>query len=128
MHMRISAHASKSACIVGLHLSFTGGNQFIYDAMEPDFSTLEIYLRYRLLQIYCLAGRPLRIMPAEQNLITIGRIRYFFWYVSCMFGMWIKKWSRIRGIARHKICMVLPFSLLFEQNLPPFRALSANAY
>ena len=24
--------------------------------------------------------------------------------------------------------MVLPISLLFEQNLPPFRALSANAY
>ena len=45
-----------------------------------------------------------------------------------MFGMWIKKWSRIRGIARHKVSMVLPISLLFEQNLPPFRALSANAY
>ena len=35
-----------------------------------------------------------------------------------MFGMWIKKWSRIRGIARHTVCMVLPISLLFEQNLP----------
>ena len=32
--------------------------------------------------------------------------------------MWIKKWSRIRGIARHKVCMVLPISLLFEQNPP----------
>ena len=30
----------------------------------------------------------------------------------------IKKWSRNRGIARHKVCMVLPISLLFEQNLP----------
>ena len=28
--------------------------------------------------------------------------------------MWIKKWSRIRGIARHKVCMALPFSLLFD--------------
>ena len=38
------------------------------------------------------------------------------WYVD-------KKWSIIRGIARHKVCMVLPnISLLFEQNLPPFRA------
>ena len=45
-----------------------------------------------------------------------------------MFGMWIKKWSRIRGIARHKVCMVLPISLLFEQNLPPFQAISANSY
>ena len=42
-----------------------------------------------------------------------------------MFG----KWSRIRGIARHfKVCMVLPISLLFEQNLPPFRAESAGPY
>ena len=56
----------------------------------------------------------------------IGRIRYFFWKVSCMFGMWIKKWSRIRGIVRHTVCMVLPIALLFEQNLPPFRALSAD--
>ena len=45
-----------------------------------------------------------------------------------MFGMWIKKWSRIRGIARHKVCMVLPISLLFKQNLPPFRAESAGPY
>ena len=43
------------------------------------------------------------------------------WYV-------VKKWSRIRGIARHKVCMVLPISLLFEQNLPPFRAESAGPY
>ena len=43
-----------------------------------------------------------------------------------MFGMWIKKWSRIREIARHTVCMVLPNSLLLEQNLPPFRALSAT--
>ena len=35
------------------------------------------------------------------------------WYVD-------KKWSRIRGIFRHKVCMVLPISLLFEQNLPLF--------
>ena len=35
-----------------------------------------------------------------------------------MFGMWIKKWSRIRGIARHKVSMVLPISLLFKQNPP----------
>ena len=27
---------------------------------------------------------------------------------------------------RHKVCMVLPISLLFEQNLPPFRAESAG--
>ena len=39
--------------------------------------------------------------------------------------MWIKKWSRIRGIARHKVCTVLPISLLLEQNLPLVRALSA---
>ena len=32
--------------------------------------------------------------------------------------MWIKKWSRIRGTARNKVCVVLPISLLFEQNLP----------
>ena len=29
-----------------------------------------------------------------------------------------KKWSRIRGIARHKVCMVPSISLLFEQNPP----------
>ena len=28
----------------------------------------------------------------------------------------------------HKVCMVLPISLLFEQNLPPFRAASAGPY
>ena len=38
--------------------------------------------------------------------------------LDCMLGMWIKKWSRIRGIVRHKVSMVLPISLLFEQNLP----------
>ena len=27
-------------------------------------------------------------------------------------GLWLKKWSRILGIARHKVCMVLPISLL----------------
>ena len=43
------------------------------------------------------------------------------WYVD-------KKWSRIRGNARHKVCMVLPISLLFEQNPPPFRAESAGPY
>ena len=37
-----------------------------------------------------------------------------------------RNWSRIRGIARHKVHMVLPISLLFEQNLPPFRAESAG--
>ena len=32
-------------------------------------------------------------------------------------------WERA---TRHKVCMVLPISLLFEQNLPPFRAESAG--
>ena len=45
-----------------------------------------------------------------------------------MFGLWKKKWSRIRGIARPKDCVVLLISPLFKQNLPPFRALSAHPY
>ena len=43
------------------------------------------------------------------------------WYVD-------KKCSRIREIVRHKVCMILPILLLFEQNLPPFRAESAGPY
>ena len=42
-----------------------------------------------------------------------GGIRYM--YVD-------KDWSRIQGSSCHEICMVLPISLLFERNLPIFRA------
>ena len=63
-------------------------------------------------------------MPAEK----LAEFGTFSGRFHVMFGMWIKKWSKIRGIARHKVCMVLPISLLFEQNLPTFRALSTRAY
>ena len=43
------------------------------------------------------------------------------WYVD-------KKWTRIPGIARHKVCMAFPISPLFEQNPPPFPAESAGPY
>ena len=45
-----------------------------------------------------------------------------------MLGMRIKKCSRIQGSAFHKIGIVLPISLHFEQNLPISRALSATGY
>ena len=56
-----------------------------------------------------------------------GRIWYFFRYVSCMFGMWIKKWSRIQGSACHKVCIILPISMLFERNLPIFEQYPSRA-
>ena len=66
----------------------------------------------------CNTIRPLRIMPAEKLAefgTFSGKFHACLVHVQCM---WMKKWSRIRGIARHNVCMVLPISLLFE-HYPP---------